>query len=558
MTTTVKSGRMIGGHAVVECLRNEGVRHVFNVPGESFAAILDGLRDEKKIRLITNRQEGAACFMAEAYAKASRQVGVCMVTRGPGATNASIGIHCAKYDSTPLVLLVGQVSRANRGREASQELDYGRFYGSIAKWVIEINDPRNIPVMLSRAFHIARSGRPGPVVVALPRDMLDESADITPVDPYPTIKACPDLDEVREMVKRINAARNPVMMVGSGVQYAHARAELIAFSEKFQVPAVTTFRRMDAFPNDHKHYLGNLSSAKNHAQDVLRESDLVLVVGSRMDQGSTANYTLPAPGQPFIQIYPDAGTIGQNQRPALSIVADVKITLAAALKLPAPKSNAARKAWIGKYRAVQEKYATPPARPSSKVSMEKVMRDMKGFLPKDTIHTIDAGNFPLWVHRYIEFTQENSFFGPGVGSMGYGVPSGIGAKLAHPKRTVITHCGDGGFLMTGQEMSTAVQFDVPVITIVYNNSAYATIRMNQEASFPGRPSGTSMVSPDFVGLGNAYGALGIKVTRDAEFLPALKEAKKSNRPALIEVVTDVEMLTPTATLAEVAKGKPAR
>ena len=555
MTNNAKTRRMIGGHAVVECLRNEGVRHVFNVPGESFAAVLDGLRDEKKIRIITNRQEGAACFMAEAYAKASRQVGVCMVTRGPGATNASIGILCAKYDSTPLVLLVGQVSRANRGREASQELDYGLVFGSMAKWVIEINDPRNIPVMLSRAFHIARSGRPGPVVVSLPRDMLDEAAEVTMVDPYPMVKPCPEPDLVREMVKRINAARYPVMMIGSGSQYSHAHEELVAFSEKFQIPAVTTFRRMDAFPNNHKHYLGNLSSSTNHAQDVLRESDLIVVVGSRMEQGSTANYTLPAPGQSFIQIYPDAGTIGQNQRPALSIVSDVKIALESARKLPAARSNAARKTWIGKYRAAQEKYATPPARPSSKVSMEKVMRDMKGFLPKDTIHTIDAGNFPLWVHRYIEFAHADSFFGPGVGSMGYGVPSGVGAKLAHPKRTVIAHCGDGGFLMTGQEMSTAVQFDVPIITIVYNNAAYATIRMNQEASFPGRPSGTSMVSPDFAGLGNAYGALGLKVTRDADFLPALKEAKKANRPALIEVMTDLEMLTPTATLSEVSKGK---
>jgi len=388
--------------------------------------------------------------------------------------------------------------------------------------------------------------------------MLDEAADITLVDPYPIVKPYPDPSALGEMVARINAARYPVMMVGSAVQYDHACEEIVAFSEKFQIPAVTTFRRMDAFRNDHKHYLGNLSSTKNHAQDALRDSDLVLVVGARMDQGSTANYSLPAPGQPFIHIYPDAGTIGQNQRPALSIVSDIKIALEAALKLSAAKPNAARTAWIAKYRSAQEKYATPPTRPSSKVSMESIMSDMKAFLPKDTIHTIDAGNFPLWVHRYIEFTHADSFFGPGVGSMGYGVPSGIAAKLVHPKRTVITHCGDGSFLMTGQEMSTAVQFDVPIITIVYNNSSYATIRMNQEASWPGRPSGTSMVSPDFAGLGNAYGALGIKVTRDAEFLPALKEAKKSNRPALIEVVTDVEMLTPGATLSEVRKGRPAR
>lgn len=290
----------------------------------------------------------------------------------------------------------------------------------------------------------------------------------------------------------------------------------------------------------------------------MRDSDLVVVVGSRMGQGSTANYSLPAPGQAFIQIYPDADTIGQNQRPALSVVSDVDLALEAALKLPAGKPNAARKAWIGEYRTVQEKYATPPNRPSGKVSMEKVMKDMKAFLPKDTIHTVDAGNFSLWVHRYQEFAAADSFLGATVGSMGYGVPSAIAAKLAHPKRTVVANCGDGGFLMTGQEMATAVQFKVPIITVVYNNAAYATIRMHQEGQFPGRPSGTSMTSPDFAGLGNAYGALGIKVTRDSEFLPALKEAKKANRPALIEVLTDLEMLSPTATLTDVSKGRPGR
>src|SRR5918992_763189 len=260
MPTHATTRRMNGGHAVVDCLRNEGVRHVFNVPGESFTSILDGMLDVKQIQLITNRQEGGACLMAEAYAKATRTPGVCVVTRGPGATNASIRVHCPRQDSTPLVLLVGQVGRASRGREAGQELDYTHFFGSLTKWVMEVNDPRRVPEVMTRAFHLARSGRPGPVVVSLPRDMLDETADIPLVEPYPMIRANPDPALIHEMIQRIESAQNPIVIAGSGTEYARARQELIAFSEKFQVPVVTTYRRLAAFPNDHAHYLGNLSS----------------------------------------------------------------------------------------------------------------------------------------------------------------------------------------------------------------------------------------------------------------------------------------------------------
>ncbi len=260
--STAETRHMNGGHAVVDCLRNEGVRHVFNVPGESFTSILDGMRDVNAIQLISNRQEGGACLMAEAYAKASRQPGVCVVTRGPGATNASIGVHCARHDSTPLLLLVGQVARAARGREAGQEIDYTHFFGSMAKWVIEVNDPRRVPEIMTRAFHIARSGRPGPVVVSLPRDMLDEAADVPLVAPYPVIRAHPEPGLIQDLVERIAAAQNPIIMAGSGTEYAGAREELIRFSETFQIPVVTTYRRLSAFPNDHPYHLGNVSSAK--------------------------------------------------------------------------------------------------------------------------------------------------------------------------------------------------------------------------------------------------------------------------------------------------------
>jgi acetolactate synthase-1/2/3 large subunit len=539
-------------------LRNEGVRHVFNVPGESFTSILDGMRDATPMQLISNRQEGGACLMAEAYAKASRAPGVCVVTRGPGATNASIGIHCARHDSTPLVLLVGQVSRASRGREAGQEIDYTHFFGSLAKWVIEVNDPRRLPDVITRAFHLARSGRPGPVVVSLPRDMLDETADIPVVEPYPMIRANPEPGLIKEMVERIGAAKTPIIIAGSGTEYAGARQALIAFSEKFHIPVVTSYRRLAAFPNDHAHYLGNLSSANNHAQQAVAGADLVLAIGTRLNQQSTAGYTLPQAGQALIQIDPAAEVIGQNHRPTMGIVSDVKLALAAALEYPAPQPSASRQGWIDEYRQVQQAWATPPERPTSKVSMEKVMLDMKTTLPRDAIHTVDAGNFALWVHKYQEFSAPDTFFGPTVGCMGYGVPAAIGAKLAHPQRVTIANCGDGGFLMTGQEMATAVQYGVNIITVIYNNSALATIRMHQEAQYPNRPSGTDFVNPDFAALGTAYGALGMKVTRDNEFLPALKEALKADRPALIEVMTELEFISPTATLAQVTAGKPGR
>jgi acetolactate synthase-1/2/3 large subunit len=549
---------MNGGHAVVDCLRNEGVRHVFNVPGESFTSILDGMRDAEQIQLITNRQEGGACLMAEAYAKATRTPGVCVVTRSPGATNASIGVHCARYDSTPLVLLVGQVARAVHGREAGQEIDYTHFFGSIAKWVTEVNDTRRLPAVISRAFHLARSGRPGPVVVSLPRDMLDETTDMPLVDPYPVIRAHPEPALIKEMIQRIAAAKNPIILAGSGTEYAGARQELIDFSEKFQIPVLTTYRRLAAFPNDHPHYLGNLSSAQNHARDALAGAELVLAIGTRLNQQSTAAFTLPRPDQTLIQIDPAEEVIGQNHHPEMGLVSDIKLALAAALEHPALPPNPSRKGWIDEYRQVQQAWVTPPERPSSKVSMEKVMTDMKTTLPGDTMHTVDAGNFALWVHKYQEFGTADTFFGPTVGCMGYGVPAAIGAKLAHPKRVAIANCGDGGFLMTGQEMATAVQYGVNIITVVYNNGALATIRMHQEAQYPNRPFGTDFVNPDFAALGTAYGALGIKVTRDNEFLPALKEAIQANRPALIEVMTDLEFISPTAELAQVTAGMPGR
>ena len=547
---------MLGGHAVAQCLRNEGIRHVFCVPGESHIAVLDGLCGMPEIKLITNRQEGCSCFMAEGYAKSTRTTGVCLVTRGPGATNASIAIHSAKYDSVPLVLLVGQVSRAARGREAGQEIDYTHFFGSIAKWVVEINEPKHVPRVMTRAFHLARTGRPGPVVVSLPRDMLEENADISMIDPYPPARPNPDPKLIEEMIGRINAAKKPVLLAGSGTQYSGARPELIDFSEKFHIPVLTSYKRQDAFPNSHPNYIGNLTNANKHARTLVsKEADLVVVIGSRLNQQTTGVFSLPRPGQPFIQIDADEQNIGQNSRPDVGIVSDAKSALIVALKHQGPRPNESRAAWIAEHHAAQKRYSTPSERPTRRASMERVMADLKATLPSDAITTTDAGSFGQWPQRYLEFEHPDSYISPTLGCMGSGVPYAVAAKLAHPERLVVAHVGDGGFLMTGQEMATAKQYGANVITIVYDNDGYNSIRMHQEAQYPGRQYGTDLVNPDFAALGSAYGALGLKVTRDEEFLPAFKKAMTADRSALIEVMTDFEYVTPSATLSELS-GKP--
>lgn len=544
---------MLGGHAVAQCLYNEGVRHVFCVPGESHIAVLDGLYDIPKIQLITNRHEGSSCFMAEGYAKSTRTTGVCLVTRGPGATNASIAIHSAKYDSVPLVLLIGQVSRVARGREAGQEIDYTHLFGSIAKWVIEVNEPRHLPRIMSRAFHLARTGRPGPVVVSLPRDVLEEDAEISLIDPYPPAHPSPDPKLIEEMIGRINAAKKPILLAGSGTQYSRAWQELIHFSEKFQVPVLTSYKRQDAFPNSHPNYIGNLTNANKHARDLIsNESDLVVVLGSRLNQQTTGSFSLPRPGQPFIQIDADEQNIGQNSRPDLGIVSDSKQALLSALKHLGPRPNESRASWIAEHHSMQKRYCTPAERPTRRVSMERVMADLKAALPAGAITTTDAGSFGQWAQRYIEFEQPDSYISPTLGCMGPGVPSAVAAKLAHPERLVVAHVGDGGFLMTGQEMATAKQCGANIITIVFNNEGYNSIRMHQEAQYPGRQYGTDLMNPDFAGLGSAYGALGLKVSRDEEFLPAFKKAMAADRPALIEVLTDFEYVTPAAKLSEFA------
>lgn len=558
MAKTDKPATMIGGHAVVECIRREGVRHVFNVPGESYLAALDRFYDVPEITLITNRHEGGSCYMAESYAKTTRSTGVCFVTRGPGATHASIGVHCADQDSTPLVLFVGQVPRHSRGREAFQEIDYEQFFGSMAKWVVEIDDVRKITQIVPRAFHVARSGRPGPVVVALPEDMLTDEADFIFPEPIPVSRPHPDPAKIKEMVERIAAANSPVVIVGAGVQYARARKQMVAFAERFHVPVLTSWRRMDAFPNNHPNYVGTLGMGSRESQQLVNDADLVVAIGDRLSDSTTAHYTLLPPGQDIVHVDIDEKVIGRNFPPVLGIVSDAGLALESALECPATEPSEGRKKWLSEHRAAFEAYQTPKERPSGAVSMERVMADLRATVPEDTIITVDAGNASGWVHRYYPYTAEDSFLGPTLGSMGYGLPAAIAAKIAHPERTVVGTCGDGGFMMTMQELATAVQYKANIVQLVFNNSALGTIRMHQERDFPGRTVGTDFVNPNFAELADSFGARGFRIEKPDDFKPALEEALTCGKPALLDVVTDLEVISVGATLTEMRAGKPPR
>ncbi|HUJ76640.1 MAG TPA: thiamine pyrophosphate-dependent enzyme [bacterium] len=549
-STAGSAPSLTGGQLLVECLRQEGIRHAFLVPGESYLAALDALYDAPEIRLITNRQEGGACFMAEAYGKATRSTGVCFVTRGPGATNASIGVHCADQDSTPLVLFVGQVPRANRGREAFQEIDYGRFFGGLTKWVTEVESAAKLAEVVPRAFHVARSGRPGPVVVALPEDVLVETAAVRPGAPYPRSLPYPDPEQIKALAARIRAAKRPLALVGGGVLYSRARQAMTRVAEQFGLPVSTSFRRMDAFPNSHSHYVGGLNIGRSPAQDLAKQADLFVVIGDRLSEITTNDYTLIGPGQELVQVDIEPKVLGRNHSPSVAVAADARLALEALLE-HAPKGvDRERAEWVSKAHQQYLEFSQPKERPTPLTSMERVMRDLDEVLPKDAILTSDAGNFSGWVQRYYRYDVEDSFLGPTVGSMGYGVPSAIAAKLAHPRRVVVGTCGDGGFMMTGQELATAVQFGVNIVQLVINNGMWGTIRMHQERDYPGRKVATDLVNPDFAAMARAMGAEGYTVNRSDEFRPALEKALACGKPALLDVRTDPEHITVATTLTE--------
>jgi acetolactate synthase I/II/III large subunit len=548
-------GMRTGGEILVDQLVIHGVRHAFCVPGESYIAALDGLYGSS-IELTVCRQEGGASMMAEAVGKATGRPGICFVTRGPGATNASAGLHVARQDSTPMILFVGQVGRDMREREAFQELDYRAMFGSIAKWVTEIDDPARIPELVSRAFYTATNGRPGPVVVALPEDMLSERVVVADVPAFDLIETSPGAADIDRMRQLFAAAERPVVIAGGSRWSEAASASLMRFAERFEVPLVTSFRRTHVVDPLHASYAGDLSSGPNPKLLArVKAADLVLLIGGRLGEWPTQGYTLldvPVPKQTLIHVHPGIEELGRVYRPHLAINASPSAFAAALDQIAAPNDIRWRdetKTAHADYLAFSEK---PTAVPGS-VNMGEIVVGLRDTLPSDAVVCTGAGNFSIWVQRFYRYRRYGTQYAPASGSMGYGLPAAVAMKRLMPDRTVVAFCGDGDFLMTGQEFATAVQYDLPIIVIIVDNGMFGTIRMHQERHHPGRVIATTLRNPDFAAYARAFGGVGATVEKTGDFAAAFKAAQQSGKPAIIHIKVDSEAITPTTTLGAIRK-----
>jgi acetolactate synthase I/II/III large subunit len=544
-------GIRTGGEILVDQLVVHGVRHVFCVPGESYLAALDAFHD-RDIELTVCRHESAAAIMAEAVGKATGRPGICFVTRGPGATNASAGIHIARQDSSPMIVFVGQVARHMREREAFQELDYRAVFGSIAKWVTEIDDPARIPELISRAFHTACNGRPGPVVIALPEDMLVERVTVPDATAYQPVETWPGASEMARLEKLLAEAKNPVVLIGGSRWSPDACAALMQFAEKFALPVATTFRRGHLFDALHPCYAGDLGIGPNPkllAQ--VKGSDLVLLIGGRMSEMASQSYTLfdiPDPQMKLVHVHPGADELGRVYHPYLAINAAPTAFCSALENFNPPKAIAWReqtKTAHADYLGWTEKATSVPGA----VNLGEVMVWLRDNLPAESIITNGAGNFAGWIHRFYRFRKFATHIGPTSGSMGYGFPAALAMKILHPGRTVVCIAGDGDFLMTGQDFATAVQYNLPVVVVIADNGLYGTIRMHQERDYPGRVVATALKNPDFVAYAMAFGGYGALVEKTADFSSAFAAAVGSGKPSIVHLKIDPEAITPTMTLS---------
>ncbi len=538
-----------GGQILVDHLKAEGVDRVFSIPGESFLAALDGLY-ESGIHNVVCRHEGAAAMMAEATGKLTGRPGVAFVTRGPGATNASAGVHIARQDSTPMILFVGQIDRGHRDREVFQEVDYRAMFAPLAKWATEVEDTDRLPEYLSRAFHVARSGRPGPVVVALPEDMLSAKSAAEDLAPTAPISGQPGRDQVQGIIDTLHAAERPLIIAGGSGWTAQAARDLQTVGERLGVPVAVSFRRQDYIDNRSPAYAGDLGVGANPAlAGRLRSADTILALGSRLTDiatGGFANLDPANPGKTILQVHPAAEEIGKVFRVDQGVLAHPKDVLSAMADMDLERHSSVD--WARAARADYEAWQQPVTTPGD-VRMEDVIRHLADVLPEDAILTNGAGNYAAFLHRYYRFKAFGTQLAPTSGSMGYGLPAAIAAKVAHPERVVICLAGDGCFQMTGNEMATAVQEGANIVVIVANNGRYGTIRMHQEKTYPGRVSGTEMGTTDFAALANAFGGFGQKVTQGRDFPEALQAALGAGRPALIELSLDPRMLSTSANLA---------
>lgn len=554
-------GKKTGARLLVDALERNGVGHVYMVPGESYLAVIDALGDSA-IRTIVCRQEGGAAFMAEASGKLGGRPGIVMVTRGPGATNAAAGIHVAQQDSTPMILFIGQIERGMRGREAFQEIDYVGMFGGSAKWVAEIDSADRVTEMVSRAFHTATSGRPGPVVLVLPEDMLVETAPDRPAAAWQQVETHPGLNQMWDLQKRLWAAKRPIAILGGTRWSEKAARQFQRFAERFELPVAVSFRRQMLFDNSHRLYAGDVGIGINPALKArIDAADLVLLVGGRMSEIPSQAYTLfdiPKPKQDLVHVHPGAEELGRVYQPTLAIHASPAAFAAAAESLQPPHGEIA---WAGAAEAAHADYlafATPPATAPGDVDAGAIVRHLAEVLPDDAILTNGAGNYSIWLHRYWRFRRYGTQLSPTSGTMGYGVPAAIAAKLESPQRCVVSFAGDGCFLMNGQEFATAVQYDAAIVVIVFDNGMYGTIRMHQEREFPGRVHGTGLRNPDFAALARAFGGEGYTVAATDEFAPAFASALASGRPAIIHVKVDPEAILPGVSLTQIRERALAR
>ena len=541
-----------GGRILVDALQINGVDTVYCVPGESYLPVLDALHDVPGIRTYVARHEGAAANMADAYGKLTGRPGICFVTRGPGATHASVGVHTASQDSTPMILFIGQVDTGFAEREAFQEVDYRRMFGGMAKWVTEIQDLTRIPEVLARAFSVATSGRPGPVVVALPEDVLFASGVAQDAPPSRTAQSAPTVSDMDAFRALLAQARRPLMVIGGTGWDPQACADLQAFALARDIPVAAAFRRQDLFDNCAPNYVGQigLGISPKLAQCV-READLVIAVGTRLSEVTSGGYTLvqsPVPQQTLVHVHADANELGRVYQATLPINSGMRNFAQALAALPALDVQ-----WQSWTRTAREAYmahstATVPEIVPNGVDLSQVVAHLSEVLPADSIISNGAGNYTVWVHRFYRYRQSATELAPTSGAMGYGLPAAIAAKLQHPEREVVCFAGDGCFMMYPQELATAMQYGAAMIVIVVNNGMLGTIRMHQEREYPGRISGTDLRNPDFVALARSFGAYGETVERSEDFPAAFARARAAGVAAVLELRTDPRQITPTARL----------
>ncbi|OPX01140.1 thiamine pyrophosphate-binding protein [Geobacillus proteiniphilus] len=532
--------------AIVECLKQEQIRYVFGVPGESYLPLLDAIYDEPTIEFISTRHEGGASFMAEGYAKASRKCGVVLATRAVGGANLAIGVHTARQDSTPMVVFLGQVNSRFLGREGFQEVDMEAFFRPIAKWVVEIREAERVPELVQRAFRTAKTGRPGPVVVSLPEDVFSKTITEAVIAETYVPKPAPRQEDIRNIEERLERAQRPLVIAGGGVKWSGAEQLLRLWAEKYALPVMAAFRRHDVFPHNHPCYVGHLGlGAPKAVIETAEQADVVIALGTRLSEVTTQDYRLLSPNQTLIHIDIDSDGFGKVYAPDIAIWADCREVLSRLLDI------AVRPSWQEWVAERRKRYEQTAVLPLEKRNLhEAVIASLGRHLPKNAVITNDAGNFAGWLHAFFPFGDGHTYIGPTSGAMGYGMPAAIGAKLAFPDRTVVSLSGDGGFMMTVQELETAARYDIPIISIVFNNHMYGTIRMHQELQFPGRVIGTDLGRVSFARLAECLNGRGFQVQTEQQFTEALFLALEAKKPTVIEVLTDPDHISVAATIQD--------